>query len=445
MSISTPDAPRRSPKRKRSGSEDTGVPPQYDGAEDSAALQYAYDEEMPSELQSPEEQEQEGAVAKRPRLERPRELNYIPHMTLRGHKRGVAAVKYSPDGKWIASCSADATIKVWDAATGALAHTLEGHLAGISTLAWSPDSLVLASGSDDKLIRLWNISTGKCLPSPLVGHHNYVYSLAFSPKGNMIVSGSYDEAVFLWDVRTARVMRSLPAHSDPVSGVDFVRDGTLIASCSSDGLIRIWDTGTGQCLKTLVHEDNAPVTSVRFSPNGKFVLACTLDSCVRLWDYVDGRVVKTYQGHRNEKYSIGTAFGVYTAEQNEVRNCDEDSEEEQWAFAACGSDDGRVLLWDVSSKEVLQEVQGHEGAVLGVDVSGQTQQMVTCGLDKTIRVWKMRPVVSATTNGNGVHVEDAADVPPPPPPLLDDDPSATGTPANATPAAGTPIASAEES
>jgi COMPASS component SWD3 len=80
---------------------------------------------------------------------------------------------------------------------------------------------------------------GKALPTPFLGHHNYIYSLQFSPKGNMLVSGSYDEAVFLWDVRSGRVMRSLPAHSDPVSGVDFIRDGTLIASCSSDGLMLV--------------------------------------------------------------------------------------------------------------------------------------------------------------------------------------------------------------
>ena len=53
----------------------------------------------------------------------------------------------------------------------------------------------------------------------------------------MLVSGSYDEAVFIWDIRTARVLKSLPAHSDPVGWVDFVHDGTLVVSCSSDGLM----------------------------------------------------------------------------------------------------------------------------------------------------------------------------------------------------------------
>ncbi|KAK5138032.1 hypothetical protein LTR08_005829 [Meristemomyces frigidus] len=408
MSITAATEPaRQSPKRKRSQSPDANLP-RYDGAADGAALQYGYDEGMPSELQSPDEQEdeQDGAPAKKPKLERPTRLNYAPHMTLRGHKRGVAAVKFSPDGRWIASCSADATIKIWHSQTGALAHTLEGHLAGISCIAWTPDSKVLASGSDDKIIRLWDISTGRCLPSPLIGHHNYVYSLAFSPKGNMLVSGSYDEAVFLWDVRTARLMRSLPAHSDPVSGVDFVRDGTLIVSCSSDGLIRIWDTGTGQCLKTLVHEDNAPVTSVRFSPNGRFVLAATLDSCVRLWNYVEGRVVKTYQGHTNEKFSVGTAFGTYGVERGLLDALDLDGEgqerkEKQWAFTTCGSEDGRTVLWDVNSKEVLQELHGHEGVALGVDVGLEDQTIVTCGKDKTVRVWKRLGLEAVANGTNG--------------------------------------------
>lgn len=161
---------------------------------------------------------------------------------------------------------------IWDAATGAHMDTLVGHMAGVSCVAWSPDSETIATGSDDKAIRLWNRTTGDPAHStgaddtshlqgrigtsargiggrtdggvrgsggkkPLLGHHNYVYCLKFSPKGNILASGSYDEAVFLWDVRAGRLMRALPAHSDPVSGIDFCLDGTLVASCSTDGLM----------------------------------------------------------------------------------------------------------------------------------------------------------------------------------------------------------------
>lgn len=212
----------------------------------------------------------------------------------------------------------------------------------------------------------------------------------------MLVSGSYDEAVFLWDVRSARVMRSLPAHSDPVGGIDVVWDGTLIASCATDGLIRIWDTATGQCLRTLVHEDNPPVTAVKFSPNGKYVLAWTLDDCVRLWDYVEGRCIKTYQGHGNVKYSLQGGFGVY-GERGGPR----------YAFVVSGSEDGAVLCWDVVSKQVLQRLEGHNGVVLGVDTCTleESRLMVSCGLDGTVRVWEEVDAEAAdnTTNTSTIN------------------------------------------
>jgi WD40 repeat protein len=111
------------------------------------------------------------------RPKKPERLFYKEKMVLRGHKRGVAAVKFSPDRKWIASCSADATIRIWETATGKHVRTLEGHLAGISTIAWSPDSKTLASGSDDKSIRLWDVATVRSLPTLLSTH-----LLTTSPK-----------------------------------------------------------------------------------------------------------------------------------------------------------------------------------------------------------------------------------------------------------------------
>jgi COMPASS component SWD3 len=127
----------------------------------------------------------------------------------------------------------------------------------------------------------------------------------FNPQSNLIVSGSFDETVRIWDVKTGRCIKTLPAHSDPVSACCFNRDGTLIASSSYDGLCRVWDTATGQCLKTLIcDENNPPVSYVTFSPNGKYILAATLDNSLKLWNYGDGKCLKTYKGHSNERYCI---------------------------------------------------------------------------------------------------------------------------------------------
>lgn len=158
------------------------------------------------------------------------------------------------------------------------------------------------------LLRLTFVSPqGKCLKT-LKGHSNYVFCCNFNPQSNLIVSGSvsgphfdwqiltpilsiqFDESVRIWDVKTGKCLKTLPAHSDPVSAVHFNRDGTLIASSSYDGLCRIWDTSSGQCLKTLIDDDNPPVSFVKFSPNGKYILAATLDNTLKLWDYSKGKV-----------------------------------------------------------------------------------------------------------------------------------------------------------
>lgn len=76
------------------------------------------------------------------------------------HGAGVQVLRYSSDGRWLATGGFDHRIKVWDAATGKLLQTLVGHDDGINDIAFSPDGELVATTSRDATTRLWSRADG---------------------------------------------------------------------------------------------------------------------------------------------------------------------------------------------------------------------------------------------------------------------------------------------
>ncbi|OJJ65575.1 hypothetical protein ASPBRDRAFT_100228, partial [Aspergillus brasiliensis CBS 101740] len=111
--------------------------------------------------------------------------------TLEGHSGMVHSVAFSNNGQLLASGSGDCTIKLWNAATGALKHTLKGHSESVYSVAFSNDGQLLASSSYDSTIKLWDTATG-ALKYTLEGHSKSVDSVAFSNNGQLLASGSGD-------------------------------------------------------------------------------------------------------------------------------------------------------------------------------------------------------------------------------------------------------------
>ena len=149
--------------------------------------------------------------------------------TLAGHSGNVNSVTFSPDGQWLATGSDDSTVKVWDAATGALQSMLEGHSDWVKSVTFSPDGQWLATGSNDGMVKIWdwNAATG-ALQSTLEGYSGIINSVAFSPDGRRLASGSGDRTVKGWDAITGALQSTLEGHGDWVRSVAFSPDGNYI-------------------------------------------------------------------------------------------------------------------------------------------------------------------------------------------------------------------------
>ncbi len=134
------------------------------------------------------------------------------------------------------------------------------------------------------------------------------------------------------------------------------------------------------------------------------MLAFNLDNCIRLWDYVSGTVKKTYQGHQNSGFSVGGSFGSIAIEE-EAHHDRDDTGRAGPAFIASASEDGDIVLWDVTSKQIVQRIsKAHNGVCFWVDIHGDT--LVSAGQDCKIKVFKHKRADPLPVAPNGIREEE---------------------------------------
>lgn len=305
--------------------------------------------------------------------------------TCRGHANIIRAVAWSPDGQNIASASDDATVQVWDVATGRRIFTYLNHDSEVFAVAWSPDGQHIASGGWDHIVQVWDaVHTARRVASVLRwlkalvsfvaisgftyhSHTGQVYTVAWSPDGQDIASAGNDHTVQVWQALTGRNITTYGGHTDLVRSLAWSPDGKHIASGGSDHSLRIWNVHTGR--KVFINRDRSNVVqAVTWSPDGKHIASGSSDAKVRVWEVSTGHHLLTYHGHTDVVQAV-----AWSPDGKHI---------------ASGSSDMAVHVWQAMTGRDVFAYHGHIDVVHAVAWSPDGQRLASAGSDRTIQVWQ---------------------------------------------------------
>lgn len=167
-------------------------------------------------------------------------------------------------------------------------------------LAFSPDGKRLAACAADSSLRIFETDTGKQLVMARK-HSDWVTGLAWHPNGSRILTASRDKTVKLCDAATGDVIATYQDHRDIANDAAFSLDGKIAISAGKDNRVHFWTFGNET---KRVGEVGFGGEVFRLLTDGDTLLACSADKSLRVINIPDRKQIHNFSGLSDWVFSL---------------------------------------------------------------------------------------------------------------------------------------------
>ncbi|MBN8621128.1 MAG: sortase [Anaerolineae bacterium] len=200
-------------------------------------------------------------------------------------------------------------------------------------------------------------------------------AIALSADGTVVVSGGRDNVVRVWDAASGQLRGELTGHSAWVTRVAISPDGRTIASGSQDSSVRLWDVSEMR-LRTILQNHRGSVSGVAFSPDGRLLVTTGLDGVIWLGEASSGQMIMQL-----DNFSGAVWSAAFSPDSRRL---------------ASGSENGTIWIIGLYDNSVTR-LDGHEGAVTGLEFNRTGTQLLSSSWDRTARLWDVSSSTPAQT------------------------------------------------